>query len=127
VGKNSTCSAGGFTKAVIRAVRENIRQNITAHTPAGRQREYSTKAHMTMQNCGETKRQTTNDTKKNTIVKTAKGERQGMNELKRAKEKLNSIIEREGAGEGNYREEPWYLEELYLEEVEAARIRRLTW
>jgi len=50
-----------------------------------------------------------------------------MNALQRAKDKLDRIIEREGAGDGNYREKPWYLEELYLEEVEAERVRRLTW
>ena len=47
--------------------------------------------------------------------------------LQRAKDKLERIIEREGAGEGNFREQPWYLEELYQEEVEAERVRRLTW
>ena len=50
-----------------------------------------------------------------------------MTALQRAKEKLDRIIEREGPGDGDYREQTWYLEELYLEEVEAERVRRLTW
>ncbi len=50
-----------------------------------------------------------------------------MNELKNAKEKLDQIIEKEGDGENGDRLKPWYLEELYYEELEAKRVRRLGW
>lgn len=47
-----------------------------------------------------------------------------MTPLQRAKEKLNEIIEESGEGEDGDRLKPWYLEELFLEEIEAEQRRR---